>query len=161
MNYGQQQYDNNYPLGNIETNKPINWRKYFFLFLTNWYWFLITVFVAMSIAYLKTRYQNPVYKATATLLIEDEEGTSDFLSEIRSVRRRRRTGDLTNEIAKLNAFSLHRRTIDSLRWDIFWTAHGRIAMERPIYHRPPYYIEIDKTSEILVPESQILYRSTG
>jgi len=147
MTTPQQQYNNNYPPAYLPTERPINWRKYIFLFLTNWYWFLIIIFIAMSIAYLKNRYTLPVYKATATLLIEEEEGTSDLLNEIRSVRRQRRSTDMANEIAKLNAFSLHRRTIDSLGWDIFWTGHGRVAMERPLYHYTPYYIEIDTASE--------------
>ncbi len=127
--------------------KPINWRKYIYIFLSNWHWFLITIFIAISVAYIKNRYTLPTYKATATLIIEEEEGTSDLLNAIRSVRRQRRTADLANETAKLNAFSLHRRTIDSLGWDIFWTAHGRVAMERPLYNNPPFYIEIDTASK--------------
>jgi len=146
MTAPQKQYNNNYPPAYPFVEKPINWRKYIFLSLSNWYWFLITIFIIMSIAYIKNRYTLPQYKVTATLLIEEEEGTSDMLSEIKSVRRQRRTTDLINEIAKLQAFSLHHRTIDSLGWDIFWTAHGRVAMERPLYQRYPYYFDIDTNS---------------
>jgi len=142
----QQQYSNSYSYSNIQ-EKPINWRKYFFLFLTNWYWFLITVFITVSISYLKNRYTLDRYQASAILLIEDEEGADDLLTEIRSVRRRRAKTDLSNEIAKLKTFSLHRRTIDSLKWDVFWTAHGRIAMTRPLYKTPPYYIDTDNASK--------------
>jgi capsular exopolysaccharide synthesis family protein len=130
----------------LVADKPINWRKYLFLFISNWYWFFITVFIAMSLAYLKNRYSIPVYKASATLLIEDEEGPSDLLGELRSIRRASRTTDLTNEMAKLNAFSLHQRTIDSLGWKIFWTGHGRVAMERPLYNKSPFYFETDTIS---------------
>jgi len=142
----QSPYNNNYPPSYLLTDKPINWRKYIYLFASNWYWFLITIFIAMSVAYVKNRYSVPAYKTTATLLVEEEEGPSDFLGELRSIRRSRRTTDLANEIGKLNAFSLHRRTIDSLGWDIFWTGHGRVAMERPLYNNPPYKIETDSTS---------------
>ena len=130
-----------------QQEQPFNWRKYIFLFMSNWYWFLITIFIALSFAYIKNRYTLPTYSVSATLLIEEEEeGASDLLNEIRSVRRRRRNIDLSNEIAKLNAFSLHRRTVDSLAWDIFWTGHGRIARRRPIYHNPPYVIHVDSNS---------------
>jgi capsular exopolysaccharide synthesis family protein len=138
---------NNYPPSYPIIEKPINWRKYIYLFVSNWYWFLITIFIAMSVAYLKNRYSLPVYRSSATLLLEDEEGSSDLLGELRSIRRSRRAVDLANEIAKLNAFSLHRRTIESLGWDIFWTGLGRVAMERPLYKNPPYYIETDSTSK--------------
>ena len=76
--------------------------------------------MALSIAYLKNRYTLPAYRASATLLLEEEEGRSDLLGEIKSVSRTRRKTDLANELSKLKAFSLHRRTIDSLKWDIFW-----------------------------------------
>ena len=59
----------------------------------------------------------------------------------------RRNIDLSNELAKLNAFSLHLRTVDSLKWDISWFGHGRVAMVRPIYSNPPYYVEVDPLSE--------------
>ena len=104
--------DINHPFNTIHEYRPINWRKYLFLLLSNWYWFLITVFVALSIAYLKNRYTLPVYTATANLLLEEE--STDLISEIRSVSRRRRRVDLANEVSILRTFSLHRRTIDSL-----------------------------------------------
>jgi capsular exopolysaccharide synthesis family protein len=148
MESNNQKYNNNYDPSYLQIEKPINWRKYIYIFISNWYWFLITVFIAMSVAYVKNRYSVPEYKTSATLLIEDEEGAGDLLGELRSVRRSRRTTDLANEIAKLNAFSLHRRTIDNLGWNIFWTGHGRVAMERPLYLNPPYYIEIDSTSAL-------------
>lgn len=135
------------PLGSQDNERPINWRKYIFLFLTNWYWFLITIFVSVSIAYVKNRYTLPSYTVTATLLIENEEEIGDIISEIRSVRRSRRRIDMANEMAKLRAFSLHRRTVDSLGWNIFWIGHGRVAMKRPLYKYPPYSIEIDSLSQ--------------
>lgn len=147
MDIPQQQENSSYPQL-LETERPFNWRKYLFLITSNWYWLFITVFVAMSFAYLKNRYTMPYYRTTATLLIEDEEETGDIMSEIKSVRRRRRTSVLANEIAKFNAFSLHRRTIDSLGWDIFWTGHGRLAMKRPLFNNPPYHIETDTSTVV-------------
>jgi len=56
----------------IPEEKPINWRKYIFLFLRNWYWFLITLGIALGIAFFKIRYTIPQYQATAKLIIEQE-----------------------------------------------------------------------------------------
>ena len=57
----------------IQEEKPINWRKYLFLFLRNWYWFLITLGIALGIAFFKIRYTIPQFQATAKLIIEQEE----------------------------------------------------------------------------------------
>jgi capsular exopolysaccharide synthesis family protein len=138
--------NNNYSKLHDDFEKFVNWQKYLFLFLSNWYWFLIIIFLSMSVAYMINRYSLLTYQATATILIEDEEGTGDIINEIRSVRRLRKKTDLANEIAKLHSFSLHRRTIDSLKWDIVWTGYGRVAMKRPLYENPPYYIDVDSAS---------------
>ncbi|MFH0759013.1 MAG: polysaccharide biosynthesis tyrosine autokinase [Bacteroidota bacterium] len=112
-----------------ETN--INWKKYFFLYLSKWYWFFIAMGLAIGIAFFKIRYTIPQYQATATLIIEDGQGSNDILSELRSVRYSRRQTDMANEVAKLKSFTITKRAIDSLNQDIYWTAYGRIR-ERPL-----------------------------
>lgn len=138
---GQQNYD-------AQEQLNINWRKYIFLILNNWHWFLITLFFALGIAYLKNRYTLPTYQVSATLLIEDEQNSGDLMSEFRSIRYFRNRTQLANEIAKLNAFALHRRTIDSLDWSVLWTGHGRVAAIIPMYKAQsnPFNLIIDTTS---------------
>nr|MDA3821977.1 polysaccharide biosynthesis tyrosine autokinase [Bacteroidales bacterium] len=118
-------------------NRPINWSKYIFLFLSNWYWFLLTLGIALGIAFFKIRYTIPQYQATATLIIEEDESSQDIMSEFRSVRYYRRRADMSNEVVKLNSFSLTKRAVDSLNQEIFWTAHGRIRV-RPLYNNPRF-----------------------
>ena len=128
-----------YPPVYIQEEKPINWRKYLFLFMRNWYWFLIALGIALGIAFFKIRYEIPKYQASATLIIQDEETAGDVLSELRAVRYWRRQADMANEAAKLNAFTTINRAVDSLNQEVFWTAHGRIR-ERPLYENPRFQI---------------------
>ncbi|MCK5137859.1 MAG: polysaccharide biosynthesis tyrosine autokinase [Bacteroidales bacterium] len=121
--------------------KPINWKKHLFLFLSNWYWFFITLGVALGIAFFKIRYTIPQYQATATLIIEEGQASNDILGELRAVRYWRRQADMANEVAKLSSFSITKRTVDSLDQEIFWTAHGRIR-ERPLYDNPRFKLHI-------------------
>ncbi|MDF1573477.1 MAG: polysaccharide biosynthesis tyrosine autokinase [Bacteroidales bacterium] len=117
--------------------KPVNWRKYLFLFLSNWYWFLIALGLAMAIAFFKIRYTIPVYQATATIIVEEDENNQDVLSGLRAFRYWRRQTDMANERAKLSSYSIINRTVDSLHQEIFWTAHGRIRV-RHLYSSPRY-----------------------
>lgn len=121
--------------------KPVNWRKYLFLFLSNWYWFLIAIGLAMSIAFFNIRYTIPVYQATTTLILEEDENAQDVLSGLRAVRYWRRQSDMANESAKLRSFTTINRAVDSLDQDVFWTAHGRIRV-RPLYKSPRYQLTI-------------------
>lgn len=145
----QRSHTPGYPEGNysypqaqyIKDEKPINWKKYFFLSIRNWYWFLIVLGIGLGVAFFKIRYSIPQFQAMATLIIEEEENTQDVVSQLRSVRYFRRQSDLANETAKLTAFTLINRTVDSLSQDIFWTAHGRIR-KRPLYSSPRYELKI-------------------
>ncbi len=138
-----------YPEGNYgypshpyqQEEKPINWKKYLFLFVSNWYWFFITLGVALGIAFFKIRYTIQQYQATATLIIEEGQASNDILGELRAVRYWRRQADMANEVAKLSSFTITKRTVDSLDQEIFWTAHGRIR-ERPLYDNPRFKLHI-------------------
>jgi len=138
-----------YPPGNygypyppyMQEEKPINWCKYLFLFIRNWYWFLIALGIALGIAFFKIRYTIPRYQATATLIIQDEENTEDVLSGLRGVRYWRRKSDMANEKAKISSFTTIKRAVDSLDQEVFWTAHGRIRV-RPLYKISSYQISI-------------------
>ena len=127
------------------TERRINWNKYFFIFVSNWYWFLIAIGITLGIAFFKIRYTIPQYQSAATLIIEDDENSQDVLSEFRSIRYWRRRADLANEIAKIGSFSLALRTVETIDQEIFWTAHGRIR-ERPTYRNPRLRISIESDS---------------
>ncbi len=129
----------------FQEERPINWKKYFFLFLTNWYWFFISIGIALGIAYFKIRYSIPQYQATATLIIEEEQSSNDILGELRAVRFWRRQADMANEVTKLSSFTIIKRTIDSLDQNIFWTAHGRIR-EKPLAENTRFKIWIPNDS---------------
>jgi len=125
----------------MQEEKPINWRKYIFLFVKNWYWFLIVLGIALGVAFFRIRYTIPKYQARATLIIEEDESSQDLMSEFRSIRYFRRRADLANETAKLSSFTTIKRAVDSLDQDVFWKAHGRIRV-RPLYNSPRYRLTI-------------------
>ena len=125
----------------MQQDKPINWRKYLFLFIRYWYIFLVTLGIALGVAFIKIRYTIPKYQATATLILQDEGNTQDVLGELRAVRYWRRQADMANETAKISSFTTIKRAVDSLHQDIFWTAYGRIRV-RPLYDNYSFYINI-------------------
>lgn len=58
-----------------KTDKP-DVLKWFYLFLSKWYWFVIFIFLGLSVAYFVNRYTTPVYKVDATVLIKSENQTN-------------------------------------------------------------------------------------
>ena len=55
-----------------EVDSKINITEQLFRYIRNWKWFLLSVLVALSIAYIYLRYQMPQYGLTTTVLIKDD-----------------------------------------------------------------------------------------
>ena len=67
--------DQNYYMPESE---GIDFRRYFSLFLSNWYWFAAALFVTLSIAYGANRWGEEIYTVQSTMLISDEEYGGGF-----------------------------------------------------------------------------------
>lgn len=57
----------------LREEEGIDFKRYFALFINNWYWFAIALFIALSIAYGINRWSEEVYTVSASLLITDEQ----------------------------------------------------------------------------------------
>ncbi|HQV37051.1 MAG TPA: Wzz/FepE/Etk N-terminal domain-containing protein, partial [Flavobacterium sp.] len=63
-----------------EVDSKINLTEQLFNYLRNWKWFVLSVLIAVSIAYIYLRYQMPQYGLTTTILIKDDKkGTATEL----------------------------------------------------------------------------------
>ena len=56
-----------------QNEQPIDIKAIFYLFLSNWYWFLISVVLAMSVATYYLLKTTPVYTRSTKLLVKSEE----------------------------------------------------------------------------------------
>jgi tyrosine-protein kinase Etk/Wzc len=54
-------------------DENLDLKRYISLFISNWYWFAVTLFIAVSIAYGINRYSTKIYTVSATLLIKDDQ----------------------------------------------------------------------------------------
>ena len=54
-------------------DESIDFKRYLSLFLSNWYWFAIALFIALSIAYGINRWSEEVYTVSSTMLIKDDQ----------------------------------------------------------------------------------------
>ncbi len=53
----------------------IDLMRYVSLFISNWIWIVVALFLALSVAYIFNRYSQRVYNVKSTLLIKDEQST--------------------------------------------------------------------------------------
>jgi tyrosine-protein kinase Etk/Wzc len=126
----------------------IDIKRYLSLFISNWYWFAITLFIAMSIAYGINRWSEEIYTVSASLLIADEQYGGDmsqaekFLpgSDIFSSQQ-----NLKNEIGILKSFSLNYEVMKKLPefWVTYMGVGRRGIAESRQYKSSPFKVFFD------------------
>ncbi|MRR21197.1 hypothetical protein EG827_13540, partial [bacterium] len=94
-------------------SENIDFRRYLSLFVSNWYWFAIALFISMCIAYGVNRWGEELFTVQGTLLIKDEES-----GEFGGMDRIMPGGDLfssrqnlQNEIGILRSFDLNHKVM--------------------------------------------------
>ncbi len=131
----------------------INLMKIFFLMLTNWYWFVLALTLALTAAWLYNRYTIPTWQVTATVLIEEDHNNQSLTGPdqlLRGFGLRPGIQNLDNQLLILSSRSIIDQTINELPFDIEYYHRGmfkKVALypESPIiiYTEDPGRIPVD------------------
>jgi tyrosine-protein kinase Etk/Wzc len=120
-------------------------KRYISLFLSNWYWFAIALFLSLFTAYGINRYSERTFTVNSTLLIKDDQiggGTSGKENFLPGVDMFKSQQNLKNEIGILKSFSLNLRVVDSLpEFDVVYIGLGRRnIVEKRLYKDCPFIV---------------------
>ena len=137
--------NNYYPLPEDES---IDFKRYISLFISNWYWFAIALFIALSIAYGINRWSEEVYTVSSTMLIKDDQfggGTADLSNIFTGSNAFRSEQNLKNEIGILGSFSLNYRVMQELTdFHIVYVGVGKRGIaESRMYNNAPFRVLYD------------------
>ena len=98
-------------------SESIDFRRYFSLFLSNWYWFAGALFIALSVAYGVNRWGEEIYTVQSTMLIRDEQQGGGFAEMDKIIPGGdifRSSQNLQNEIGILKSFDLNHKVMYAL-----------------------------------------------
>ncbi len=128
--------------------ESINFKRYLSFFISNWYWFAVSLFIALTLSYGINRYSEEVYAVSSTLLIQNDqlnETSSGMSSIIPGGDIFSSAQNLKNELGILTSFSLNCRVISELpEFNITYVAVGRRGIaETKLYNRCPFVIVYD------------------
>jgi tyrosine-protein kinase Etk/Wzc len=138
--------DHNYspqPVFNEDDNLDI--KRYISLFLSNWYWFVISLFIAFTLAYGINRYSEKLFTVNSTLLIKDGQNggglsfAENFMPGSNVFNNRQ---NLNNELGILKSFRLNKRVIDSLPEfrTVYFGVGRRNFVESRMYKSCPFVV---------------------
>lgn len=135
---------NTYPPYFPPEDESIDFKRYLSLFISNWYWFAVALFISVSIAYGINRWSEKVYTVSSTLLIKDDPnaaltnifpGSDVFRSQQK----------VNNEIGILKSFNLNYRVIQELpEFSVVYTSMGKRGIaESRMYKTSPFVVLYD------------------
>lgn len=136
-------------------NKPmsfedenLDFKRYISLFISNWYWFAIVLFLTVTFAYSKNRYSEKTYTVSSTLLIKDDQirnNPSGIGSIIPGGDIFKSDQNLLNEIGILKSFSLNNKVIAALpEFRLVYVSVGRRGIaEKKLYKTCPFIVISD------------------
>ena len=128
-------------------SEGIDFRRYFSLFISNWYWFAAALFITLSVAYGANRWGEEIFTVQSTMLISDEEygGYAEMDKIIPGGDIFRPRQNLKNEIGILKSFGLNHEVMYELNdFHVVYTAVGKRGIaESRMYRSSPFVVDID------------------
>jgi uncharacterized protein involved in exopolysaccharide biosynthesis len=123
-------------------------KRYISLFISNWYWFAVALFIAITFAYAKNKYSERIYTVSSSLLIKDDKigsMNSGAGSVIPGGDIFKNQQNLTNEIGILKSFMLNYKVMKELpEFHVVYISVGKreIAKLR-LYKTAPFIVVYD------------------
>lgn len=138
---------------NQNTNQPqeednLDIKKIFFQILGNWYWFALSIFVGLFIAYMVNRYSEKIYSVQSSLIVRDDESMKGFTGAenlIQGLRLTKNTKSVQNEIGILKSYTLAYQSLSKLEeFKITYVLVGRRRIVKSdLYTRSPFKVYLD------------------
>ena len=137
----------------FQQEEEINLREEFEKYLRYWPWFVVSVLLAVAIAFLYLRYTTPVYQTTATIIIKDEKkgGVMSELAAFEDMGLFNGMGSnsLENEMGILRSKRLMTEVVKKLRLNTRYFLEGNIRTTEAYAEKPVEVQLLQVDEEIL------------
>ena len=96
-----------------QEEESFDYKALFFKLYRYWYFFILTIFIALLIAFLFNKYTKSIYEVSTTVLISDDKGAMDA-QQLLGFGMNNNMQNIENEIGKLQSYTLINQTIREL-----------------------------------------------
>lgn len=128
-----------------DNQSVFSFQNLFAMFVLNWQWFLLSLFIFLCGALLYLRYTEPTYEMSARILIKDDQSrrrSSSMLSNMQEFGFLTNSSGIDNEIEVLQSRLLLRDVVRDLKLYVEYRSKGRIITPI-VYGRQPINVELD------------------
>ena len=114
----------------------------FRMLVLNWQWFVLSLIVALGIAFLYLRYTTPVYNTYAKILVKGGEGRGSGASQALSIGDIIQNYGLSNERQILKSSTTAAEVVRDLKLYASYTLKGRVR-DRVMYKNQEFLVDMD------------------
>ncbi len=138
-------------LQNTEKDENFNLMDFLTILLSNWYWILLSVIIALSIAVFTVMRTTPTYTRHSSLLIKDEKkgqaGISSMSKEFESLGGFLQSNvNINNEIITISAPVLMQEVVKRLHLDVQLSTKQSLH-QVPLYDNSPVSLILPRANE--------------
>ena len=127
--------------------ESINWRKWIFLILTNWKWFVLSLVVALGVSWWAYRSSTRIFQVESTVMLNANKAQQNILAEnfmqtVPGASRDNREFVNQSILLKLNSRIL--KTLDNLDFNVHMYSKGMFNYS-DLYPNVLYRVELDRS----------------
>ncbi|MEI7662456.1 MAG: hypothetical protein WCK34_09670, partial [Bacteroidota bacterium] len=122
--------------------QPIDYKIIVFKFYRYWYFFAVTIFIALIIAFIFNKYTNSIYEVKTTVLVKDKSENKLNPQDLLGMGLLNNMQNLQNEIGVLSSYTLSYRTVTKLGFEVTYTVEDNFVTKE-LYKDCPFKVIID------------------
>lgn len=132
-----------------EEQSDFNLKELFYDYLAYWKWFLLSIVIALLLAFVFLKLQTPIYNIEGSILIKDDNksvgGEDDMMKQLDIFSS---TKVVDNEIEILKSFELMKKVVSDLHLNITYSYRGNFR-NIELYKNSPIALQILKANELI------------
>ena len=129
-----------------EEESSFNFQTLFAMFVLNWQWFVLSMFICICGALIYLRYATPVYQVSTKMLIKDEQNprrnSNQMLANMTDLGFMTNSAGIDNEVEILQSHILACEAVKNLKLYTTYHLEGRIK-DAMLYLDQPITVELD------------------
>lgn len=142
-----------------EEESTFNFKTIMALFILNWQWFILSMFIAICCALLYLRYKSPLYQVSSKMLIKDDQdsrrrGSNQMLANMQDFGFISNSNGIDNEVEILQSHLLAREAVKDLKLYVEYKLKGKVK-DHLIYNTQNINVDIDPVSLEKLDESEL------
>ena len=101
--------------------QPVDYKVIAFKFYRYWYFFAVTIFIALIIAFIFNKYTSSIFEVKTSVLVKDKSENKINPQDLLGMGLFNNMQNLQNEIGVLSSYTLSYRTVTKIGFEVSYT----------------------------------------